>query len=40
VLAQFIRTELAGCRAAVAREERRVGFWRKLTLAGCGILGK
>ena len=39
VLAQFIKTDLAACRAAIAREERRVNFWRKVTLAGCGILG-
>lgn len=40
VLAQFIESDLAACRAAIAREERRVNFWRKVTLAGCGMLGK
>lgn len=39
VLAQFIRSELAACRNVIAREERRVNFWRKVTLVGCGILG-
>jgi hypothetical protein len=38
VIKQFIDSDLADCRELVAREERRRTFWRRVTVAGAGVL--